>query len=143
MCAVFNLPLDKLVKRRPINFTVLKGRNQCSNRSMKHNNSFFLFNFYKAGDNLARRLAFGKQAVLFLGVTALCFGAFSVHAFESPVNRKQSDKARALTVEAVKLIEKKKWDEAQKKIAESKDPLAAKIFYWLQLSIFKEKSPTG
>ncbi len=81
--------------------------------------------------------------MLFLGVTALCFSALNVHAFESPVNRKQSDKARALTVEAVKLIEKKKWDEAQRKIAESKDPLAAKIFYWLQLTGMSEKDWTN
>ncbi len=60
-------------------------------------------------------------------------------AFESPANRKQSKTARSLTVEAVKLIDQGKWEEGRQKIAQSKDPFAAKIFYWLQLTKGEQK----
>ncbi len=62
----------------------------------------------------------------------------NAQAFENPANRLQSTQAHNLTVEAVKLIEEGKWEQGRQKIAQSKDPLAAKIFYWLQLTNAKQ-----
>ncbi len=61
------------------------------------------------------------------------FANGQVIADESPINRLQSSSARHLTVEALKLIKKNDWDRARDKIAQSKDPLAAKIYYWMLL----------
>lgn len=83
--------------------------------------------------NVARKPFFGKETVLTLLFFTSLAAASSAGAYESPVNRKQSERARNMTVEAVKLIEKGKWEEARQKIAQSKDPLATKIFYWMRL----------
>ncbi len=55
-------------------------------------------------------------------------------ANESPINRLQSSMAKHLTIEALKHINKNEWDRARVKIAQSKDPLAAKLYYWLLLT---------
>jgi len=56
-----------------------------------------------------------------------------VFAKDSPVNRMQTHKARGLTIDALKLLEDGNWDGARKKIAESADPLASKIYLWMLL----------
>lgn len=56
------------------------------------------------------------------------------YAYESPINQVQTRHAQNLTIDAIKLIDKGDWNSARDKIAESKDPLAAKIFYWLKLT---------
>ncbi len=61
-----------------------------------------------------------------------------VNAYENPTNRKQSSKARALTVEAIKDIEQGQWDTGRQKIAQSKDPLASKVYHWLLLTNTKK-----
>jgi soluble lytic murein transglycosylase len=51
-----------------------------------------------------------------------------------PVPRMQSAQVQSQTVRAIQAIERKQWSEGQKLIAESGDPLAARIFYWLSFT---------
>ncbi|MCK5373700.1 MAG: hypothetical protein KAJ40_00300, partial [Alphaproteobacteria bacterium] len=51
----------------------------------------------------------------------------------------QTPKARKMTLDALRHIEKKEWKEAQSLIAESKNPLAAKIYHWLLLTNANDK----
>lgn len=60
--------------------------------------------------------------------------SFPAKASESPVNRLQSSNAKHLTIDALKHIKQNNWDAARAKIAQSKDPLASKIYYWLLLN---------
>jgi len=64
-------------------------------------------------------------------------------ARENPANRIQSDKAKSLTIEVIQDVQKGKWDAAQNKVAQSKDPLATKIYHWLLLLNTKKKDWTN
>ena len=70
---------------------------------------------------------------MFLLLLSLSYPVQYVSARENPVNRLQSDTARRLTIEAIADVEKGKWAQAKAKIAQSKDPLAAKVYHWLLL----------
>lgn len=59
--------------------------------------------------------------------------SYVADAKDSPVNRLQSTDAKRLTREALTLIKKDDWDSARQKTAESRDPLASKIYHWLWL----------
>lgn len=76
------------------------------------------------------RKTIGLLAVFFC-VWALA-GSPGALALDGPVNKLQSPDARRLTVEAIQAMEKERWAEAQKKIAQSKDPLASKLYHWRQ-----------
>ncbi len=55
-------------------------------------------------------------------------------ARERSVNQLQSKKAQSLSVEALNHIAENDWDNATQKIAQSKDPLASKLYYWMMFS---------
>tara|TARA_R110001592_G_scaffold27763_13_gene102717 strand:- start:6323 stop:8374 length:2052 start_codon:yes stop_codon:yes gene_type:complete len=97
--------------------------------------------------NLSRGNAFGNNSAVFifvfLGFSAVLLKPFDVMAKNSPVNRLQTPHAKALTIEALELIEKKQWGMARDKIAQSKDPLAAKIFHWMLLGNAKQEDWTN
>ncbi len=57
------------------------------------------------------------------------FGALK--ATENPVMVLQSRSDRAETVQALQAINQGRWSLAEQKIAQTKDPLAAKLYYWL------------
>ncbi|PCI56077.1 MAG: transglycosylase [Alphaproteobacteria bacterium] len=148
MRAFFNLPFNKIIKCRPIDIAIFKWRDKGSNRAMKHNVSFF-FSFSETDANLSRTKPFGKNAhafitaaLFFIGFSVL-FTPFSCFAKANPVNRIQSAHAKALTTQALQDIEKGDWDAARKKIAQSKDPLASKIYHWLLLVNTKEADWTN
>ncbi len=70
-----------------------------------------------------------------LGVIAL-FAVFltipaSLYAIETPLSSLQTPHVYKETVDALKTISKGRWKEGSEMIAETKDPLAAKIYYWL------------
>ncbi|MGH1375750.1 MAG: lytic transglycosylase domain-containing protein [Alphaproteobacteria bacterium] len=65
------------------------------------------------------------------------------NAYENPTNRKQTSKARTLTVQAIQDIEKERWSAGKQKIAQSKDPLASKIYHWLLLTNVKKSDWTN
>lgn len=138
MRAFFNLPFYQIIKCRPIDVTIFKWRDKRSNRAVKHNVSFF-FSFSKTDANLSRTKPFGKNArdfiavlLLFIGFGAL-FTPFACLAKANPVNRLQSAHAKALTTQALQDIENGDWEAARDKIAQSKDPLATKLYHWLLL----------
>lgn len=89
--------------------------------------------------NLSRTKPFGKNArafitaALFLIGLSVLFTPFSCFAKANPVNRLQSVHAKKLTIQALHDIENGNWGAAREKIAQSKDPLAAKIYHWLLL----------
>ncbi len=72
-------------------------------------------------------------------LSILCINPF-VHeasARDSKYNiftRGQTRTAKKITVQALRLIDEDKWDEARDLIAQSKDPLASKIYHWVLLS---------
>ncbi len=93
--------------------------------------------------NLTRILPFCKHSLVSIAVLAVLLSSTVVIAKESPVNRRQTSSAKKLTISALKDIESGKWDEARKKIAQSKDPLAAKIYYWILLTNTEKKEWTN
>ncbi len=64
-------------------------------------------------------------------------------ARENPVNRIQSSEAKRLTMEAINEAGKGRWDAAKSKVAQSKDPLAAKVYHWLLLVNAEKKDWTN
>ncbi len=97
--------------------------------------------------NLSRGKVFCNKSALnifiFIAIILVLISPFASFAKDSPVNRLQSTQARMLTIEAIRLIDAGEWDRARDKIAQSKDPLAAKIFHWLQLSNTDKKDWTN
>ncbi len=79
---------------------------------------------------------FGKNTHYFISAIYLFLLIFitsypsSSFAKDNPINRLQSSHAQKLTIQALKDIEKGEWEEAKKKIAQSKDPLASKAYHW-------------
>ncbi|MFP4313938.1 MAG: lytic transglycosylase domain-containing protein [Alphaproteobacteria bacterium] len=55
-------------------------------------------------------------------------------ARENAIQQMQSKDVQRQTLMALQLIDKNVWDQARHKIAQTKDPLAAKLFYWLLYS---------
>ncbi len=55
------------------------------------------------------------------------------HARDTEVTRLQTRISKRLTMEAIEAIEANKWEHAREKIAQSKDPLANKIYHWYLL----------
>ena len=97
--------------------------------------------------NLSRGKSFCNNSsafiFVFIGFLVLLSYPPDVAAKDSPVNRLQTPRAKTLTIEALELIDKGEWDKARSKIAESKDPLATKIFHWLLLGNTKQKDWTN
>ncbi len=58
---------------------------------------------------------------------------FPSEANENNANRLQSSYAKRLTIEALKDIKSNNWEKARKKIEQSSDPLASKMYNWLIL----------
>lgn len=83
-------------------------------------------------DNLSRSKRFGKNAFLLILFLASFNMPAIAQAKDSPVNRLQTQKAKRLTVEAMIAIKQGRWTIARQKIAQSHDPLAAKIFLWME-----------
>lgn len=57
--------------------------------------------------------------------------SYGAVAKNSPLNTIQSPEVQKQTVSALKNADKKSWDAAKNGIAQTKDPLAAKLFFWL------------
>jgi len=97
--------------------------------------------------NLSRSKVFcndsGLKILVFVSFCGFLFISPPVIAKDSPVNRLQTTQARLLTIEALRLSESGKWDKARDKIAQSKDPLAAKLYHWLLLSNTSKKDWTN
>lgn len=91
----------------------------------------------KMAINVSREMRFCNNYTAFicafLTFMLVFISASPVFAKDSPVNRMQTHKARGLTIDALKLLEDGHWDGARKKIAESADPLASKIYLWMLL----------
>lgn len=68
--------------------------------------------------------------ILVLIIILLGFTAPS-YAMEGAMHRLQSPAVQKQTAQAVRLAEQGKWAEARTAIAESHDPLAAKLYHWL------------
>lgn len=62
---------------------------------------------------------------------ALILTSSSVHAVDSPVNRMQTLRAQTETVRGLQLMSQNQWRLARDVIANARDPLAAKIYYWM------------
>ena len=97
--------------------------------------------FDKVNFNLSRRPRLCNSVLIFLAVLSgfLCALSFPQAARAddreySIYTRGQTKEAREQTVKALRLIDKNKWKEAQELVAESKDPLTAKIYHWLLLT---------
>jgi len=66
-----------------------------------------------------------------LTAVALLVSSQASLAVDSPVNRLQTTRAQQETVRGLQLIAQNQWGLARDVIANAKDPLAAKIYYWL------------
>ena len=73
----------------------------------------------------------------FLCALLILSSAPSAFATDSPVNRLQSASAQTQTIRALQLINQNQWDLARKVVADSRDPLASKLYYWM---IFTKKN---
>ncbi len=60
--------------------------------------------------------------------------AWSASAIESPAARLQSHAAQTQTVKAIQLINQNQWTLGERAIANTRDPLAAKLYQWMQLT---------
>jgi len=133
MRTIFNLPFYEIFIGRPVNFAVFERSDQCGNRTIKHSFSL-LFWVIKRAFNLSRGMNYCNISLPVIALFMLFSLIFSpVYAKNSPLSRQQSPKAKELTLQALRDFEENKWDEGQSLIAESKDPLAAKIYHWLLL----------
>lgn len=65
------------------------------------------------------------------------------YAKDTEVTRLQTRVAKRLTMEAIEAIEDKNWDVARDKVAESRDPLANKIYHWYLLMNTEKKDWTN
>ncbi len=81
-------------------------------------------------DNLSCARLFCKLMLVFVLVI---FGGACAFAKDSPVNRLQSPIAKHITIDALIALEKGNWKSAHEMVANSKDPLASKLFNWLLL----------
>ncbi len=93
--------------------------------------------------NLSRGKGFCNNPFIFIAFIAFLFLPVSAFAKDSPINRMQTPEAKKQTLQALELIDNGQWDEARTIIAESRDPLAAKIFRWLVLAKTKQKDFTN
>ena len=60
------------------------------------------------------------------------------HAVDSPVNRMQSASAQTQTVRALQFIDQGQWSLARKTVADTRDPLASKLYYWMRFTQQKD-----
>jgi soluble lytic murein transglycosylase len=81
------------------------------------------------------------QVITFMSLflSALCTNPFSNKTLASDSDhsvfaRGQTPEARKNTVQALRFIEENKWSKAKELIAQSKDPLASKIYHWVLLN---------
>lgn len=83
--------------------------------------------------NLAPDRPFRKALIGFVLIFHMVVLAFPapVSARDTEVSRAQTAQARKNTVKAVKAFREGRREEARRLIAESRDPLAAKIYHWL------------
>lgn len=109
----------------------------------------FFSSFLETDVNLSCTKHFGKNThdfitiLSFLLVIGLLLTPFPCVAKENPVNRLQSVHAKKLTTQALQDIGRDDWNAARGKIAQSKDPLASKIYHWLLLVNMKEADWTS
>lgn len=68
---------------------------------------------------------------LFIFVVLGSFFTSQVSAREIEIQRHQSKAVQQQTLAALQLIDKDAWDAARDSIAKTKDPLAAKLFFWM------------
>lgn len=66
-----------------------------------------------------------------LAVLAVLMSYHASYAIDSPVNRLQTLRAQTETVRGLQLISQNQWKLARDVIANARDPLAAKIYYWM------------
>lgn len=133
MSTFFNLPLNKIVESRPVDLTVSERGYQGCDGASKHTNSLFSDRF-KTGVNLSLRGRLGKKTMksflILMAFSSLAVPAAVVNAKEEPVVRLQSSDARRISVSAVRDIMNDRWSEGRRKLQESRDPLAAKLYLW-------------
>ena len=91
--------------------------------------------------NLSRSIRLCNTALLFIALLAgvLCAFTCTKRSYAndreySVYTRGQTRAARKNTIKALRLIDKDKWSEAENLIAQSKDPLATKVYHWMLLS---------
>ena len=89
-------------------------------------------------DNLYNHNKLRKALLTCLGVFLCCTSLVitSANAKNTEISRPQTAEAQEKTVLAIKAFRNKNYESARKLIAESKDPLAAKIYHWL---VFTER----
>ena len=61
-------------------------------------------------------------------------GATAAQAIENPALRVQSPQAQTMTIRALQSIDQNQWTIGRNTIAATKDPLAAKLYYWLEFT---------
>lgn len=94
----------------------------------------------KSYGNLSRSAARCKLALavtLFLAV--LILPAAAPLATETPVSHLQSETVRRQTVKAMQLLSQDQWTLGRDLIAQTKDPLASKLYYWMLFTREKER----
>jgi len=131
MGAVFYLPLNKVIKAKPIYFPLFKWGNHGSEGSTKHSNLLNLNNYSPTN------VTFSAQTCKKSGLLIVLFCFFMVILW--PVMGTATEKNgyiisaddRALTIKALNAVKKNKWKEAERLVAETRNPLAAKLYYWL------------
>jgi soluble lytic murein transglycosylase len=69
--------------------------------------------------------------IMFTCNNRIAIGADDAYSSQLPAMRMSSEDQQ-VTIKALKLIKKKKWSEAEKLIASTRDPLAAKLYYWFK-----------
>lgn len=69
---------------------------------------------------------------LFLGVLG------QADAFDGPVSGRQSQAARAKTLQSLQAMQRGRWEEARNLAAAARDPLASKIYFWMAYRKNKE-----
>jgi len=86
------------------------------------------------GQNIYSMGLKSKESGIFVVFLLICLVGFSFtqgHSRETPLFRLQSAGDRAQTLQALQAINQGRWPLAEHKIAQTKDPLAAKLYYWL------------
>lgn len=97
-------------------------------------------NSYKEWHNLYACIKKSKYICVIALILIVAFLPASSSAIETPVNQLQSRAAQKQTVLALQAIDQNRWSVAERAIANTRDPLAAKLFYWLT---FTKKSDVG
>lgn len=131
MRTLLDLPFNKIVERFPVDFAFFKRCNEGSDGAFKHNRTFLTI-IPAICANLSPRKPPRKVLIVLLGVFQLAFLLSApIFAKDSEISRVQTAQARKNTVLAIQAFRQGKREQARKYIAESRDPLAAKLYHWL------------